>query len=36
MDKVSYLMKERQIKGYDINEIYKHTKGLKPTEESHK
>ena len=30
MDRVTELMKEEKIKGYDVNEIYNHTKKLTP------
>ena len=33
MDRVKYLIKEENIKGYDVNEIYENTKNLKPEEE---
>lgn len=34
MDRVQQLMKEGKIKGYDVNEIYKHTMNLKPNREA--
>jgi hypothetical protein len=33
MDRVTELIKEDKIKGYDLNEIYNHTKNLKPNRE---
>ena len=35
-DRVSDLIKEDKIKGYDLNEIYNHTKNLKPNREDKK
>jgi hypothetical protein len=36
MDRVSELIKEDKIKGYDLNEIYNNTKNLKPNREGKK
>ena len=36
MDRVSDLIKDDKIKGYDLNEIYSHTKNLKPNREGKK
>jgi hypothetical protein len=36
MDRVSELIKEDKIKGYDLNEIYNNTKNLKPNREDKK
>lgn len=33
MDRVKYLLKQGSIKGYDVNEIYEHTKKLKAEDE---
>ena len=36
MDRVQDLIKDKSIKGYDVNEIFINTKKLKPEDESKK
>jgi hypothetical protein len=33
IDRVEYLIKKGDIKGYDVNEIYENTKKLKPEDD---
>jgi len=36
MERVMDLIKKEEIKGYDVNEIYSHTKNMKPNREGKK